>query len=78
MLTLPKKVRNRMIRHNGYIWKVQRIPQESEEMAQDRAWYMARTMKPSTPRAEKEALSRQWANEKYYQMKYSGDASKSD
>jgi hypothetical protein len=67
-----------MIRCNGYLWKVHRIPQETEEMAQDRAWYIARNMKPNAPRTEKEALSRQWANEKYYQMKYSGDATQSD
>lgn len=67
-----------MIRCNGYLWKVQRLPHETEEMAQDRAWYIARNMKPNAPMAEKEALSRQWANEKYYQMKYSGDATKSN
>lgn len=59
-----------MIKHNGYIWKVRRLPLESEEMAQDRAWYIAKNMKPDDSVFRKEALSRQWANEKYYQMKY--------
>lgn len=61
-----------MIKHNGYLWKVRRVPHESEEVAQDRAWYIAKHMKPNDSIFRKETLSRQWANEKYYQMKYSG------
>lgn len=58
------------IRHKGYIWKVRKHPVESEEISQDRAWYIALNISPSVSPLERESLSRQWANEKYYQMKY--------
>lgn len=68
-----------VIRHKGAFWKVRKLAIESEEMAQDRAWYIAKTIgaNDATPQ-EMESLSRQWANEKYFQMKYDTNSSSTD
>lgn len=62
-----------IVRYCGKIYKVRKSPQESEEKATDRAWYIAK-MNDSTlcelSTFEKEALSHIWANEKYHGMTY--------
>jgi hypothetical protein len=62
-----------IIRYLGKIYKIRKSPQESDEKATDRAWYIAK-MQHSTldemSTFEKETLSHVWANEKYYNMTY--------
>ena len=58
------------VRNKGLIWRVFRQPQETEEEAKDRAWYVSNNLPADMPIEEREALSRQWANEKFYTMKY--------
>lgn len=62
-----------IVRHNGYLWKIRKNPVETNEMAQDRAWYVALNMDPSVSSKERESVSRMWANQKYYQMEYQND-----
>lgn len=64
-----------MVRHNGCMYKVRKHPTETEEQAKDRAWYVATKLAPTTPPAERESLSRAWANEKYYGIEYGSVAS---
>lgn len=59
-----------IVRHKGFIWKVRKHDVESEEVAQDRAWYIALNMPMDASVCQKESMSRQWANEKYYRMQY--------
>lgn len=59
-----------MVRHAGYLWKARKYLGETDEQAHDRAWHIATTMTPQTPLAERESVSRQWANEKYCGMTY--------
>jgi hypothetical protein len=58
------------IRYQGALYKVQKHLIESDEQAQDRAWYIAKHLPSNMSWPEKESLSRQWANEKYYKIKY--------
>jgi hypothetical protein len=58
------------VRYQGKMWKVRKQPFESEEQAKDRAWYVALHLASVPTEVERENLSRQWANKKYYQMTY--------
>lgn len=58
------------VRYHGSIHKIQRYPQETDEHAQDRAWYAAKHLSHITNHMEKECLSRAWANEKYFGICY--------
>lgn len=58
-----------MIRYQGKWIRVIKQPFESEEIAQDRAWYIAKHC-INDPIPLRETKSRQWANEKYFHMKY--------
>jgi hypothetical protein len=62
-----------VIRYEGKLVKVVKQPFESEEQAKDRAWYIAKHCL-SDPLVLREVKSRQWANEKFYGMKYSNNA----
>lgn len=59
-----------LVRYQGKLWKVYKQPFETEEQAKDRAWYMVTKLAHITSIAERECLSREWANKKYYDMKY--------
>ena len=57
------------VRYQGQFHRVLKQPFESEEQAKDRAWYVAK-LSNDTPANMRENMSRIWANEKYYHMKY--------
>ncbi len=65
-----------IVRYNGVIYRVPRTPYESEERAQDRAWYVAKKINewPGKPDgAEYEAIlneSHIYINKKYFGMEY--------
>jgi len=61
-----------IIRHNGRIYKIHKISEETADKAYDRGWYIINTLESREDLSyiEKESLSHIWANEKYYGMKY--------
>lgn len=61
------------IRYLGNIYKIRKSPQENNEQAYDRAWYIATNPDPEIKDKdlfEKECLSHIYVNNKYYNMKY--------
>lgn len=59
-----------MIRYGGYNHKFRKAPQESDERAFDRAWFIVKQLPAEMPLIEKESRSHIWANVKYFAMKY--------
>ena len=60
-----------IIRTMGKLYKVRKAPQETDEKATDRAWYISKMTDNTLSSFEKESLSHIWANTKYYNMVYS-------
>jgi len=63
------------IRYGGYMHKFRKAPQESDEWATLRAWYIVKELPKSMPLIEKECKSHMWINIKYFGMiyRYEGD-----
>lgn len=63
-----------IVYHNGKLFRIERIPFETDEQAYDRAWYVALHANESNQlnKSFKQQLSEasRWVNEKYLGMKY--------
>lgn len=59
-----------VIRYNGKLHKIRKVPQENEEYATLRAWYIVKELPESMPLIEKESRSHIWMNTKYFAMNY--------
>jgi hypothetical protein len=59
-----------IVRMNGKIFRVPKADYETDERLQDRAWLCA---KEGTVDACTISRSHKWANEKYFNMKYSAE-----
>jgi len=60
-----------VIRYNGYMHKFRKAPQESDENATLRAWYILNELsKEEITIREKESKSHIWLNTKYFGMIY--------
>ena len=63
------------IRNNGYMHKFRKSPQESDESATLRAWYIIKELPENMSQLEKECRSHMWLNVKYFGMIYRYDES---
>ena len=59
-----------VIRYNGKLHKIRKVPQENEEYATLRAWYIVKELPESMSLIEKESRSHIWINTKYFGMNY--------
>lgn len=59
-----------VVRHKGRLYRVPRIPFESDEQAMDRAWYIALHCEDPNKLLQVESEAGRWIYEKYYGMKY--------
>jgi len=62
-----------VIRYNGKLHKFRKAPQENEELATLRAWYIVKELPESMSIVEKESRSHIWLNTKYFAMIYRYD-----
>lgn len=62
-----------LIRYNGKLHKIRKAPQENEEYATLRAWYIVKELPEELPLLEKECKSHIWINTKYFGMIYRYD-----
>lgn len=62
-----------IIRYSGKLHKFRKAPQESEEWATLRAWYIVKELPESMSLLEKESHSHMWLNTKYFAMIYRYD-----
>jgi len=63
------------VKYNNKIYKIRKSPQENDEEAYDRAWYIATMQNRDQSQEkvdllEKECLSHIYVNQKYYNIKY--------
>lgn len=59
-----------ILRYNGCIHKIRRVPFELYENSMARAWYIVKSLPQDMPMMEKESRSHIWFNTKYFGMKY--------
>mgnify|MGYP003336999588 CR=1 FL=1 len=60
-----------IIKYNGHLYKFRKAPQETNDKAYDRGWYIIKELNDlNLTYIEKESLSHIWANNKYYNMHY--------
>ena len=62
-----------IIRYNGKIYKVRKSPQENNENATVRAWYIVKELPVTLSFTERECKSHIWLNTKYFGMNYRYD-----
>jgi len=70
-MVMPQMTEYVVIRYNGYMHKFRKAPQESDENATLRGWYILNELsKEDIPIKEKESKSHIWLNTKYFGMIY--------
>ena len=74
---IKKQIVNQFVtvKYNNKIYKIRKSPQENDEEAYDRAWYIATMQNRDQSQEkvdllEKECLSHIYVNQKYYNIKY--------
>lgn len=61
-----------IIRYNGHIYRVEKLPFETTEQIMDRAWYIAKLIENEHITFETACnKSRKWLYQKYLKVKYS-------